>query len=89
MFAKDLVGKLAVRTKASSLGDNSYTTSPVLIVKAADAHIVIRFTKEDPIGRMFNVPHDRTHLLNYTFCDDAWTDFEELITESEDKGYAE
>jgi hypothetical protein len=78
MFANELVGKLAVRTKATRLGDNSYTTNPVRIVKATESHVVVKFTKEDQMARLVGLT-SKTHILNYTFCDDGWTDYEELV----------
>jgi len=75
MEAKDLVGKLAIRTGPVAYGDWSYTTSPIKIVKVTDAHIVVSYEGTDE-GKIFDTD---LFILNTHWLDDKWTDYEKLI----------
>lgn len=77
MNAKELIGKEAIRTAPTKSPDYSYCSYPVLIINATEHHVVIKskgiFNKDkayidiDP------------HILDCRFCDDNWTDYDELI----------
>lgn len=74
MKATELIGKLALRTKPVQYGngtkDNSYGDEPMLILKATDTHILY---KRSSFGE-----NTCEGILNHCWCDDGWTDFEEL-----------
>ena len=80
MNAKQLIGHNAIRTAATSLGDNSYTETPLLIVHATDTHVVTKHVR-DLDKRLFGT---NPHVLNYTWCDDNWIDYDELVKEREE-----
>ena len=78
MNAKELIGKTAIRTGATRLGDNSYTDTPVRILHATDTHVVTEHVLEWERRTFGSEPH----VLNYTWCDDKWIDYEELMDEA-------
>ena len=85
MYAQQLIGKLAIRTKATSKGsvfDNSYTATPLLIINATDSHIVYEYPEDSTVFKVFGC---RIGILNYCFCDDAWIDYNELINKPKPK----
>lgn len=84
MKAKELAGKLAIRTKPIILGNNdftgeeekdySYTTSPINIIRVTENHIIYNFigTPDEKIfGKEFKILDDRWN-------DDNWEDYKEL-----------
>lgn len=85
MEAKNLVGKLVIRTKAVNFGrsgtsrshnyDYSFTTDPIRIVKVTENHIVYSFsgTEEEKIFG------SRKRILDERWLDDNWEDYNELI----------
>jgi len=74
MRAKELVGKMAIRTAPVQYGngnqDFSYTSDPIEIAKVTENHIV--YNRE-----MFGEQH--TSILNNRWLDDNWTDYVELM----------
>lgn len=82
MKATELVGKDAIRTAPAQYpngnSDCSYMSEPIHIAKATDAHIVF-FHPSDSFGAKV-LGNDKPHILNACWCDDNWTDYEELIT---------
>jgi hypothetical protein len=78
MKATELIGKRAIRTNCATLSygiDRSYTDTPIRILKATDSHIIYQYDKEfDPVFDPI-----KFHIMSYAFCDDNWTDFDELI----------
>ena len=88
MNAKELIGKKAIREKpilkeevvssdlyiigsrVQSVPDYTYCVEPEKIINATDHHVVIE-------REVFGKPH--TMLLDERYCDDAWTDYDELI----------
>ena len=86
MKAKDLIGKLAIRTKPVVVNDGgvkdySYTTTPIHITNVTDNHIVydLEGTKEESIyGK-------NTYILNSIWLDDNWEDYENLINPKKNK----
>ena len=71
MKAIELVGKLALRTDCTSMGDYSYTSEPVKILKVTDSHIY------------FQEPKGRVRILNNTWLDDNWCECWDKTIESE------
>jgi|GEM_PF-3970748 len=75
MKATELIGKKAIRTAPTKEhGDFSYTNEPVEIVAATNTHVLMK-----NIGWKKKIYGDDVHVLNSTFCDDNWTDYDELI----------
>lgn len=85
MKAKELEGKLAIRTKPVILRindflnptkDYSYTTSPIKILKVTENHILYSYegTYEEKI---FN---KEIHILDNRWIDDNWVSYDELIS---------
>lgn len=75
MKATQLIGKKAIRTAPTKEhGDFSYTNSPVEIVAATDTHVL-----KKNVGRDKAIYGDGIQVLNLTFCDDNWTDYDELM----------
>ena len=84
MKARDLIGKLAIRTNPIILGENfitgkanydySYTTSPIKILKVTDNHIVYNYsgTSEEKI-------FEGQYILDKRWIDDNWEDYEKLM----------
>jgi hypothetical protein len=81
MKLEKLVGKNIVRTKPVSLGtssgflgngqenfDYSYTTSPLLLCKVTESHLVV-ITEHS----------DSERLLDNRWMDENWVDYDELI----------
>jgi hypothetical protein len=79
MFAKQLIGKLAVRTKPTSYGDYSYCEDPLFIVNATETHVVVKYVKENSLAKMCDLI-GKIRLFDSRWCDDGWTDYEELIS---------
>jgi len=75
MYAKELIGKRAVRT-APANGDNSYRTTPIKIVKATETHIVYKY---DGMSGIFASLGDKVNLLNSDWNDNNWIDYDELV----------
>lgn len=72
MHVKDLVGKRAVRTEPTKrIGDYSFTSNPLLILKVTEHHIVCKYC--------FNYLPSREQLLNLDFVDDNWVDYDDLV----------
>ena len=77
MNAKELIGKEAIRTAPNKHPDYSYCSDAVFIVNATDNHIVIKSKGIFDNGKEYE---DITpHILDCRFCDDNWTDYQELI----------
>lgn len=95
MYATELIGKKAIRTKPCewdrnpspfSMGigvetktktqDYSYSSEPLVILAATESHIVVKY----PEGS-FNARHlsDEPRILDSRWCDDNWTDYDELM----------
>ncbi|WP_195308226.1 hypothetical protein [Flavonifractor plautii] len=88
MNAKELIGKNAIREKpikkaevvssglytigsrVQSIPDYTYCVEPVKIINATDHHVVI---EREVFGKIHMM------LLDERYCDDAWTDYDELI----------
>jgi hypothetical protein len=87
--ATELIGKKAIRTapvmekvetncdgflfngRIVEKSNYSYTEAPIKILKATDSHIVYEREKFDG-EKVISV-------LNLKYCDDNWTDYDELI----------
>lgn len=76
MFAQDLIGMKAIRTKPTSQGDHSYTDTPIIILKATESHIVFKYPDDSIDARIFG---NETRVLNLRWCDDGWVGYEQLI----------
>lgn len=88
MYAYELIGKKAIRTKPVVLGkdagmfgmgvqvitrhDYSHTTSPVLIVGATENHILYKSLDSF-------LDNTRVHILDCRWCDNNWIDYDELM----------
>lgn len=93
MNAMQLIGKMAIRTKPcewdrnpSPFGmgfgmgvetkaktqDYSYSSEPILILAATENHIVYT-SRHNAFDR------DSKHILDSRWCDDNWTDYDELM----------
>lgn len=70
MQAKELIGKIAIRTAPNKRGDWSYTDEPILIVNATDDHI---YAKKNDFGDI------RELIFNQRFTDDNWELFEKVV----------
>ena len=88
MNAKELIGKNAIREKpikkaevvssglytigsrVQSIPDYTYCVEPAKIINATDHHVVI---EREVFGKIHMM------LLDERYCDDAWTDYDELI----------
>jgi hypothetical protein len=72
MKLEKLVGKKIVRTKPvqyeNGVSDHSYTTTPLLLLKVTEHHMVV---KSDIL--------DNESLLGSRWMDDNWVDYDELI----------
>jgi hypothetical protein len=76
MKATELIGKKAIRTaRTAKIGDGSYTDRPLLILKATDNHIVYAHCADFEV-KMFGA---ELCILGCDFCDDNWTDYDELM----------
>jgi hypothetical protein len=80
MFATELIGKRAIRTKPvrypNGVEDRSYTDgSPVKIINATADNIVIKS----------GIAKNSEWVLSAPFTDDNWTDYDELIKPPEKK----
>ena len=77
MKAKELVGKMAIRTKAVDLRngnqDFSYTSDPIEIVKVTESHIVYKH-------KMFFEEKEALSILNERWLDGNWADYTELLS---------
>ena len=78
MKPEELIGKLAIRTNPPrELGDYSYTSEPIRIIKVTKNHIVY-----DHVGTLEeNIFEDKTYILDKRWIDDNWEDYNELIGE--------
>lgn len=90
MYAGELIGKLAIRKAPVDRGeseiggtgvitrnvDNSFTSEPILILAATESHIVFRY---DITNNPF-FSDARNRVLNYEYCDDNWTSWEDLMS---------
>lgn len=98
MNAKELIGKRAIREKPMmykekvsgsgltyfsvresivEMPDYALCTEPVKIINATDHHIVCE--RRSILGEA------RIQVLDERYCDDAWTDYDELIGGSENE----
>jgi hypothetical protein len=95
MFANQLIGKKAIRTKpgilspADDIGDipsffgigtrkatldYSFSERPILILAATESHIVFKFCNREE--RTYGADK---HILDNRWCDENWTDYDELM----------
>lgn len=82
MKAIELIGKKAIRTAPTkTCGDYSYTDTPLLILKATDTHIVYQHCNDFEV-KMFGT---EPRILRCDYCDDNWTDYDELINVTNEK----
>ena len=75
MKAKELVGKMAIRTAPAQFprcNDNSYSNEGIKILKVTDSHIV--YGSKDICTGEFE-----RHILNYVWLDGNWADYEKLM----------
>lgn len=70
MKAKDLVGKIVLRTGPTCYGDYSYASEPIVIHKVTDSHIY--YTQL--IGGIFD--SNRSSVLDLRWLDDKWTEYD-------------
>ncbi len=79
MEAKDLVGKLAIRTFRTNSRDWSYTSSPINILKVTKNHIMFNHigTREEGIFG------DEVRILNHEYLDKCWADYKKLVKDAE------
>lgn len=82
MKANELIGKRAVRTAPTKKhGDYSFTDSPIRILKVTDNHILYKDAGDFEETFMVEKPR----LLNSSWIDDNWTNYDELINCDTDK----
>lgn len=82
MYAKDLIGILAIRTQRAETNygsDGSHQTDAVRILAVTENHIVIDYvgTREEKIFG------DQIHILNSDWNDNNWTDYMDLMRMAE------
>ena len=75
MYASDLVGRLAIRGRASLNGYDWFTSEPVLIMYADDSTIICC-----PVVDSTEFSQGVTETLNYHFCDNNWKDFGAVLS---------
>ena len=72
MKAIKLIGKMAIRTgRTKDIGDGSYMSEPIFIIKADDSHI--RYKHSGTALRSLGIC-----TLGKDFCDNQWRDFKDL-----------
>jgi hypothetical protein len=81
MQAKDLIGKLAIRTNENMHLDYRFTNEAIKIIKVTESHIVYELPKSPHIK--VNYPATM-HVLNNLWIDDNWIDYEELMNITEE-----
>lgn len=70
MNIRELIGKMAIRTKPTKSGDYSYTNSGIKILKVTDTHIL----------HQCNYSKDNINILiNDRWDDDCWEDYDKLM----------
>lgn len=94
MFAYELIGKKAIRTNPCELRsaeecsgglfgdvgiglarhDYSFSSSPIIILVATENHIVYSRTEDEQ--KIFG---NKPSVLDRRWCDDNWTDYDELM----------
>lgn len=80
MKAKELVGKIAIRTGGNRMGDWSYTETPLRIMKATEHHIYVAAS---------NYGEYREMLLDERFIDGKWTSFKDVVPNMYDESIVE
>lgn len=58
--------------------DYSYSREPIIILAATESHIVYKHTDDSVYAKMGNGKVE-THILDSRWCDDNWTDYDELM----------
>ncbi len=81
MRATELIGKEVIRTAPTSHGDYSFTSNPIIIINATDEHIIYKYPSDNCLGYF----DSREKILNFTWCDDNWIDYEELTDKKRNK----
>jgi len=76
MKAKELIGKLAIRTGETESGDHSYVDSPLKILKVTEHHIITSHERTPDEG----IFGDKIHILCSRWLDDKWIDYKDLIS---------
>ena len=101
MYATELIGKKAIRTRPCSLSikgeddsplmglmgmatrtgaryDYSHTSEPLIILAATESHIITKRLDDSFIVKMSD-GKNKPHILDCRWCDDNWTDYDELM----------
>jgi hypothetical protein len=71
--ANKFVGKLAVRTEKVKSGDGSFCTTPIMILKVTNNHIVYRWKPD------YCEYFTKEAILSGEWLDDKWTSYDELM----------
>lgn len=79
MKASDLIGKNAIRTRPTNIGnglqDYSHTQSPIHVINATESHVVFEYLPE--YDKFLS---GKKRILDCRWCDDNWIDFDFLLT---------
>jgi hypothetical protein len=77
MYPKQLVGKMALRTKAhQSTGSRSFMDNPITIIAVTESHILYRW--EGNFRNIISIP-DEICILASDYIDDNWTSYDKLM----------